>query len=132
MENQVEHQIAEVLKGYALAINGTQTASIPTFYSKEGLFMPEGFKILTKLDLSSERSSEFLKKTDFKIEYTIETIDVEGNFAFVSATAKTSKKGKATHDVVIKQTRDFFVLRKEESSWKIYRYIFNSSPSLSI
>jgi ketosteroid isomerase-like protein len=132
MENQIENQIAEVLKGYALAINDAQTASIAAFYSEEGLFMPEGFKTLTKQDLYPEKSSNFLRKTDFKIEYTIEKIEVEENFAFVSVTAKTSKKQSATNDAVMKQTRDLFVLRKEEGSWKIYRYIFNNSTSLII
>lgn len=132
MKNQVENQIAELLEGYALAINGAQTKSIAAFYAEEGLFMPEGFKTLTKLDLSREKSSNFLRKTDFKIEYTIEKIEVEDNFAFVSATAKTSKKESVTNDAVIKQTRDLFVLRKEESSWKIFRYVFNNSPSFTI
>lgn len=132
MENQVENQIAELLKGYALAINDAQTASIAAFYSEEGLFMPEGFKTLTKQDLSPKKSSNFVRKTDFKIEYTIEKIEVEDNFAFVSATAKTSKKESATNDAVINQTRDFFVLRKEECSWKIFRYVFNNSPSFTI
>ena len=132
MKNQVDNQIAELLEGYALAINGAQTTSIATFYAEESLFMPEGFKTLTKQDLSREKSSNFLRKTDFKIEYTIEKIEVEDNFAFVSATAKTSKKESVTNDAVIKQTRDFFVLRKEESSWKIFRYVFNNSPSFTI
>ncbi|MEN5085921.1 nuclear transport factor 2 family protein [Sphingobacterium faecium] len=132
MENQVENQIAELLEGYVLAINDAQTASIAAFYAEEGLFMPEGFKTLTKQDLSREKSSNFLRKTDFKIEYTIEKIEVEDNFAFVSATAKTSEKESVTNDAVIKQTRDLFVLRKEESSWKIFRYVFNNIPSFTI
>ena len=61
------------------------------------------------------------------ISFQIEEIEVEGNMAM----AVTSSKGTVTvlsqKMTVPEANRELFVLRKQDGSWKIYRYMFNKT-----
>jgi ketosteroid isomerase-like protein len=124
--NNYEKEITKLLSDYALSLNSAQVDLIPAFYAEDGLFMPDGIKKISKSDLLEKSTGNFLKQTDFKIEYTTEDIVMKDSYAFVLAAAKTSTKNLVTGDVSKKTSRDFFVLRKEGDEWKIYRYIFNN------
>jgi ketosteroid isomerase-like protein len=118
-----QHAAAKLLHSYAEVINKADSKSIASFYSFDGLFMPDGFKTLTKKDLDAA-GGKFLKSTNFKINYDIKNVTVGNEFAFIDATAlttTTSSGGKEINE----NSRDFFVLRKDGIYWKIYRYMFN-------
>lgn len=127
MENLAENEIAKVLQEYAQAINTVQTDLIHTFYAKDGLFMPEGFKTLARKQLLFSRSRIFFERKKFKIAYTVDHIAYDGNYAFVSASAITSIKDVVSGTAIEKSSRDFFVFRREAKTWKIFRYVFNSA-----
>ncbi|MDB5263792.1 MAG: hypothetical protein JWQ14_3075 [Adhaeribacter sp.] len=119
----------KMLAGYAEALNSADTALIPSFYTKDGLFMPESSKALTSGDLLKS-SKSFLKKQRFQISFSVQDIVVDGDYAFVQATAKTSTSNFAANQEFSQTSRDFFVLRNEQDEWKIFRYIFNNVKEL--
>ncbi|SDH75655.1 nuclear transport factor 2 family protein [Mucilaginibacter sp. P25] len=124
MNTTNEQQAAvQLLHCYAEVLNEADSPSISSFYAFDGLFMPDGFKTLTKKDLDAA-GGKFLKGRNFKINYNIQNVTVGNEFAFIDATARsitTSSGGKE----ISKNSRDFFVLRKDGTAWKIYRYLFN-------
>ena len=124
MSTTNEKQAAsQILYGYAEVLNKGETVSISTFYTLDGLFMADGFKTLTKKELDTA-GDKFLKNTNFKINYDIKNITINQEFAFIDAIARTTTTrdgGKETSE----NSRDFFVLRKDGTDWKIYRYLFN-------
>jgi ketosteroid isomerase-like protein len=131
MSNNEEKEIIKVLQEYASSLNAIQIDLIPEFYAEDSIFMPDGLKTLTKSAITEIAASGFLKRTGFKIIYTIEHIAVNGEHAFVQATAKTSTKNVLTGDISEKTSRDFFVFCKEGTKWKIYRYIFNHVENIA-
>jgi len=126
MGNTAEKEIIGVLDEYALSLNSARYDSIAEFYTEDGILMPQGYKTFSKADFLKNRSGDFLERTDFRIEYTIEDTVLDENYAFVTAIAKTSSKNFSTGDISKKTSRDFFVLRKGDENWKIYRYMFNT------
>ena len=125
METNKEKQIIRLLDEYAAALRSGASELIPAFYAEDGLFMPNSLKSFSKADIIRTTSGHFLKTSDFKIEFTAKNIVVEDNYAFVSAIAETSTRDSLTGNVTSNTTRDFFVLRKTDEDWKIYRYMFN-------
>ncbi|RZJ87773.1 MAG: hypothetical protein EOO20_15285 [Chryseobacterium sp.] len=120
-----EKQIKVLLDGFAGALNSADSESLPTYFAANAQFMPEGRNTITKLsDLTN--SSKYLKDNFFKIGYTIENLEIDGDFAFVSAVASTSQIEVASKLAVNKTSRDLFVLKKISEDWKIYRYMFNN------
>ncbi|MBS7565470.1 nuclear transport factor 2 family protein [Mucilaginibacter sp. Bleaf8] len=113
----------QVLHAYAEVLNKADIALISSFYAFDGLFMAQGFKTLAKKDLDAA-GSKFLKVGNFKINYAIQNVTVENEFAFIDATARTTITRRGGEEIS-DNSRDFFVLRKDGTDWKIYRYLFN-------
>jgi ketosteroid isomerase-like protein len=113
----------QLLIGYAEVLNKVNISSISSFYTNDGLFMPDGFRTLKKDDLDAA-GGKFLKSGNFKIDYDIKNVKVGNDFAFIDAIAKTTTIGRGGKETS-QNSRDFFVLRKDGTDWKIYRYLFN-------
>ena len=125
MSTQTEKTaIEKFLTAYTEALNSANTALIPSFYTEDGLFMPNGFKALTTGDLLNG-SKSFFKKANFHIGYAVPDTVVDGDYAFVQTTAQTTTTDTEKSQEIRQTSRDFFVFRKEKEDWKIYRYIFN-------
>ncbi|RYY30261.1 MAG: hypothetical protein EOP41_00990 [Sphingobacteriaceae bacterium] len=124
-----EQQAAEqLLSGYAEVLNAANTALIPSFYTHDGAFMPDGFKTLTKKDLDNA-GGKYLKNTGFKIKYAIISVTITPEYTFIDATAQTTAVSVGKKEEANLSSRDFFVLRKEGSDWKIFRYLFNRTQN---
>ncbi|RYE03599.1 MAG: hypothetical protein EOP44_06310 [Sphingobacteriaceae bacterium] len=120
-----EQQAAgQLLSGYAEVLNTANTALIPSFYTHDGAFMPNGYRTLTKEDLENA-AGKYLKNANFKISYAIQSVTIKQEYAFIDATAQTTAVSLNENNEVSQISRDFFVLRKEGSDWKIFRYLFN-------
>ena len=120
MSTQNEAKSVETLiHAYGEALNSGNAKAIGGFYTNDGAILPNGHNTVKKKQLD-QISGDFLKKTNFKLGYQIENVTVSGDYATVESIATTSSPEN-------KKTRDLFVLRKDHGTWKIYRYIFNST-----
>jgi ketosteroid isomerase-like protein len=115
----------QLLAHYAQALNSATIALLPTLYTADGMFLPDGVAPLPASALPGKGAS-FFAKTRFHISYVVEDVTVGGEYAFVQATARTATTDLATGQEVARTSRDFFVLRQEAQDWKIFRYLFNN------
>lgn len=114
-----------VIKEFTDTLSQGRFHQIPLVYTEDGIFMPDGYKSIESRKLASTASKSVIGD-NFKIAIQIEQVDVDGNYAFVTATAEVSKG----ENNAPKTSRDFFTLRKNGEQWKIYRYMFNNfAPS---
>jgi len=127
--NNEEQKLTRFIDSFAGVLNAADVASIPSFFSEDGKFMPNGVKTITGLDTLVKSAKNNLAKIAFQIQFTVEEIQIDGHFAFITAKANTSQLEAGSELLVNKTTRDFFVLKKESVDWKIYRYIFNYSKN---
>ncbi|PBQ33936.1 hypothetical protein CNR22_19845 [Sphingobacteriaceae bacterium] len=125
MEN---NSISKTLSDYAAVLNSAKADLIPSFYTKEARFMPEGVKTLHP-GLLRKAGENNLSSNKFAIEYSVVNVTEEGSFAFVEAIAHTSSLDTISGKTIKKSSRDFFVLKNEDTNWKIHRYIFNNVES---
>lgn len=118
-------QAAEnLLTDYAEVLNTANNLSIASFYTFDGLFMPEGYKTIKAYDLKKS-GKNYLKNQDFHISFDIQSVNEEDGFVFVQANATTNSNPTIGSGSVQRHSRDFFVLRREDTVWKIYLYLFN-------
>lgn len=117
-----KNKVKEKILNFESALNLGNIEDILSFYSDEAIFMPEGFKTLKKDQIEK---TKFITN-DFKIRFDDVKIAIDETYAFVEVIAKTSQNHKEILSKLERTSRDFFVFRKEESDWKIFRYIFNN------
>jgi ketosteroid isomerase-like protein len=116
--------IEDVVTAFAHTLNTGNKDALRGFFAQDGLFMPEGFKSIPSNRLAG--ATDFLNRVNFQIAFTPEDIVIDGGYGFARFTAHTNMRNPETGTPTRKKSRDFFVFRKEQDLWKIYRYMFNN------
>ncbi|MFZ0597245.1 MAG: nuclear transport factor 2 family protein [Flavobacterium sp.] len=124
--------ISTFLGNFAQILNNGNTKAIADFFDRDAIFIPDGMKKIIAGNQLGRTGNGFLKRSDFKIGYTIKDITIGNQFAFVEAFADTTENRMSDLKTVQKRSIDFFVLKNESANWKIYRYIFNNVRELEL
>lgn len=119
-----QQQIEAVLHQYEQSLNAADTATIVTLYTQDGVFMPQHSPAQVGIEAVDAAYKAVFQMLNLSIVFTIHEIEVVGDYAF----ARTSSKG--TQVLLAEDMRsneynnELFVLRRENGSWKIARYLF--------
>lgn len=126
MESTTEKKaIEKLLLDYRDALNASDVENVLALYTTDGVFMPSNAP--SAIGLEQVRASyEFVFKTiQLKIEFYIDEIVVNGDYAFAQTTSKGTTLIHASGQTVPEENRELFVLQKVRGEWKISRYMFN-------
>ncbi len=127
MEKSEKERIENLLSEYKKSLNSSDAKLAQSLYAKDGIFMPSG----APSAIGSEnilKSYEFIfSQIQLNIEFFIEEILVEGDFAFATTSSKGTTLIHATKETVPEENRELFVFEKTDGNWKIARYMFNKT-----
>ena len=125
METSEKQEIKDLLFAYRDALNASDVRKVLPLYTEDGIFMPSGAP--TSIDTEQVKGAyEFVfSNIQLCIEFYIDEITVNGEYAFARTSSKGSTLIHATGETVPEENRELFILQKENGSWKIDRYMFN-------
>ena len=117
--------IEKMLFSYRDALNASDVTRVLPLYTEDGVFMPSnGPSAIGQEQIKG--SYEFVFKTiQLHIEFFIDEIVVQGNYAYARTTSKGTTLIHANGQTVPEENRELFVLQKVDGQWKISRYMFN-------
>jgi uncharacterized protein (TIGR02246 family) len=126
MEQTTEKSaIEKLLFSYRDALNASDVNKVLPLYTNDGVFMPSNAPSAVGQE-QVKASYEFVFKTiQLNIEFFIDEIVVNGDFAFAQTTSKGTTLIHANGQTVPEENRELFVLQKSNGQWKIARYMFN-------
>jgi len=134
-ENQIDDQnkvesseklkIKNVLFSYRDALNASDVSKVLSLYTEDGIFMPSGAPTAIGTEQVKGTYEFVFGSIQLSIEFYIDEIIVNGDYAFARTTSKGTTLIHATGETVPEENRELFVLQKENGSWKIDRYMFN-------
>lgn len=126
MEQTTEKSaIEKLLFSYRDALNTSDVNKVLPLYTNDGVFMPSNAPSAVGQE-QVKASYEFVFKTiQLNIEFFIDEIVVNGDFAFAQTTSKGTTLIHANGQIVPEENRELFVLQKSNGQWKIARYMFN-------
>jgi uncharacterized protein (TIGR02246 family) len=125
METTEKSAIEKTLFSYRDALNASDVTKVLTLYTSNGVFMPSNAPSAIGQE-QIKGSYEFVFKTiQLNIEFFIDEIIVNGNYAFARTTSKGTTLIHANGQTVPEENRELFVLEKVGEDWKISRYMFN-------
>lgn len=128
MEQTTEKKAIEnVLLTYGDALNTSDVNNVLKVYSQDGVFMPTTFPTATGTAQLKESYSTIFKTIQLNVQFTIEEVIISGDVAFARTSSKGTTLIHANGQTVPEENREFFLLKKENSEWKISRYMFNKS-----
>ncbi|MCB9346078.1 MAG: SgcJ/EcaC family oxidoreductase [Lewinellaceae bacterium] len=117
--------IEQLLFTYRDALNASDVSQVLPLYTADGVFMPAAAP--TSVGREQVKGAyEFVFNTiQLNIEFYIDEIVVNGDYAFARTTSKGSTLIHASGATVPEKNRELFVLHKEGGTWRIARYMFN-------
>ncbi|MEY5049939.1 MAG: hypothetical protein RLZZ175_3298 [Bacteroidota bacterium] len=117
--------IEKLLFSYRDALNASDVNKVLPLYTNDGIFMPSNAPSAIGQE-QVKKSYEFVfKNIQLKIEFFIDEIIVNGDYAFARTTSKGTTLIHANGQTVPEENRELFVLQKINGQWKISRYMFN-------
>ena len=120
-----KQQITNLLFTYRDALNASDATKVLPLYTEDGIFMPSGAPTSIGTEQVKGAYEFVFSNIKLSIEFYIDEIIVNGDYAFARTTSKGSTLIHATGETVPEENRELFVLQKENGSWKIDRYMFN-------
>lgn len=127
MQRQDKEAISELLQTYKNSLNTSDAQLSVSLYTSDGIFMPtEGPTAIGTENILN--SYEFIfTQIQLNIEFYIDEIVVEGDFAFAVTSSKGTTLIHATGETVPEANRELFVFERVNKEWKIARYMFNKT-----
>ncbi len=127
MQKQDKEAIEALLQTYKKSLNTSDATLAQSLYTKDGIFMPTE----APSAIGSEnilKSYEFIfTQIQLNIEFYIDEITVEGDFAFAVTSSKGITLIHAIGETIPEANRELFVFEKVNGEWKIARYMFNKT-----
>lgn len=127
MQKQDKAAIEALLQTYKKSLNSSDAKLAQGLYTNDGIFMPtEAPSAIGQENIL--KSYEFIfTQIQLNIEFYIDEITVEGDFAFAVTSSKGTTLIHATGDTIPEANRELFVFEKVNGEWKIARYMFNKT-----
>ncbi len=121
--------IEKLIFSFSDAFNAADISKTVTSFTPDGINMPnnapaaKGEKELTK-------AFGFLfSMAEINIQYVIDEIILNGNYAFVRTNSNVTTVVKASRDQIFLENKEIFVLHNDSREWKISHYIFNNTKT---
>lgn len=122
-----KERIENLLGNYKKSLNNSDAKLAQSLYAKDGVFMPSGAPSAIGAD-NILKSYEFIfSQIKLNIEFYIDEILVEDDFAFATSSSKGTTLIQATGQTVPEENRELFVFEKMDGEWKIARYMFTKT-----
>ncbi len=125
METSEKQAIQNLLFTYRDALNASDVSKVQPLYTEDGIFMPSGAPTSIGTEQVKGAYEFVFSSIKLSIEFYIDEITVNGDYAFARTTSKGTTLIHATGETVPEENRELFILQKENGSWKIDRYMFN-------
>jgi uncharacterized protein (TIGR02246 family) len=117
--------IEKVLFAYRDALNASDVSKVLPLYTSDGVFMPSGAPSAIGQEQVRAAYEFVFKSIQLNIEFFIDEVVVNGDYAFARTTSKGTTFIHANAQTVEEENRELFVLQKTDGQWKIARYMFN-------
>ena len=125
LESSEKQAIETLLFAYRDALNASDVSAVLSLYAEDGVFMPSGAPSSIGKEQIKGAYEFVFSNIELSIEFYIDEIVINGEYAYSRTTSKGSTLILATGETVPEENRELFVLQKEKGSWKIDRYMFN-------
>lgn len=127
MQKQDKEAIEALLGTYKKSLNTSDAKLAQRLYTRDGVFMPAEAPSAIGAE-NILKSYEFIfSQIQLNIEFYIDEIEVEGDFAFAVTSSKGTTLIRASGATIPEANRELFVFEKVDGEWKIARYMFNKT-----
>jgi len=119
--------VEKLVHDYFEGLNASNTDKVVSYFTSDGVLLAPSAPTATGSEQIKGTFQYVFDNFKYTLAVSIEKTVVEGNYAYVSSTSKGSFVIKSSNQTVEDDYRETFILKKENGSWKIARYMYNKS-----
>jgi len=127
MQKEEKLKIEQLLSVYKKSLNTSDAKLAQSLYTKDGIFMPTEAPSAIGSESILKSYEYVFSQIQLNIEFYIDEIEVENDFAFATTSSKGTTLIHATGDTIPEANRELFIFEKVDNEWKIARYMFNKT-----
>jgi len=116
--------IQSILKTYENALNVADINTILSLYGSDPVFMPQHAPALIGRDAVRAGYEQVFNTIQLNVRFDIHEIEESGNWAWVRTSSSGRTRILAADFEVSEGNNELFVFRRENTEWKIHRYLF--------
>ncbi|SMO35880.1 Ketosteroid isomerase homolog [Chryseobacterium rhizoplanae] len=126
MENKTaKTEIEKSLGIYFDALNKSNVEQAVHQYTSDGIFMPTGLPTAAGTSELTTAYENVFKAIQLNVTFRVEEIILSDSIAFVRTQSNGTQLIHANNQKTDELNREFFLMKNENGSWKISRYMFN-------
>ncbi len=116
--------IQSVIESYETALNGNQIETILGLFGSEPVFMPQHAPALVGRQAVRAGYEQVFATIKLSVHFDIHEVQEAGDWAWARTSSAGLTRILATGIEVREGNNELFVFRREDSVWKIHRYLF--------
>jgi len=124
---QEQSAIEKLIFSFSDAFNTADVQKTVASFTPDGINMPNNAPPAKGTEQLTKAFEFLLNMAKINIEYHIDEVIVNGEYAFARTNSKVTTIFKANNDQVILENKELFVFHQESGEWKISHYIFNNT-----
>jgi ketosteroid isomerase-like protein len=127
--NQERSAIEKLIFSYSDAFNAADISKIVASFTSDGINMPHNSPLAQGTEQLTKAFGFLLSMAQIHIQYLIDEILINGEYAYVRTNSTVKTIVKASGDNILLENKELFVLRNNSGDWKISHYIFNNTKT---
>jgi len=120
-----------VTVSYRNALAASDPDAVASVFTADGVVMGAGSPTATGTEQLESAYTGIFGAVGLDLNFKIDEIIVGSNYAFVRSTSAGTATVNATGQSAPEENRELFIVRKQNSNWKIARYIYNKMGTLA-
>lgn len=119
--------IQSILTTYEAALNAADIDTILSLYGSDPVFMPQHAPALIGREAVRAGYEQVFKTLQLNVRFDLHEIEETGDWAWVRTSSSGRTRVLAAGIEVTEGNNELFVFRRENSEWKIHRYLFSTN-----
>jgi uncharacterized protein (TIGR02246 family) len=119
-------EINNLLRTYQRALNEANLDLVKNVFASDAIVIGQPFPTATGIEGIISLYSNFLSKLDFNVQFELLEMEIRDDFGFVQTRSRGTIVPKGQKPTGSEGNREIFIVKRIQSAWKFYRYIFNA------
>lgn len=119
--------IENLINEYGAAIKSASVEKVLAVFTKDGVLMPPGAPTATGQDQLKGTYEYVFSAIKLDLKFTILEITIDKDYAIVRSESAGTTTVLASNQAGPDAYRELFVVKKENGTWKIARYMYNKT-----
>ena len=122
----MSEEIKNLLQTYQRGLNEANLDLVKSVYTDDAVVIGQPFPTATGIKAILSLYADFLSKLDFNVQFDLLEQELSGDLGYIRTRSHGTIVPKGQKPAGSEGNREIFIVKKIQSAWKFYRYIFNA------